>query len=182
MFSTDFPLIYWMRQLSHMWLGISWTRSSSAPLPAQQIKVTSSSEPVLAFHPGASGLLLFPEFAELHWKGWEVQRCPHYSLARLAIPQCARPVFLQARACWWISISDLIGRNKNKTKPQVSAVIQRAGSALPPFRDDRCWQESKTGAGEELQTKFSCLQPSVTLYLPSGVGHTLLWEIACILA
>ena len=181
--STDFPLIYWIQQLSRTWPGILWTRSSAAPFACAANQGNLLQKPVLAFHPGASGLLYFPEFAELHGRGWEIKKCPHYSLARLTVPPRARPALLQARARWWISIPDLIGRNRNKTKREVDADIQqRAGSSLLPFRDDACWQESKTGAGGEVQTKFSCLWPSVTLFLPSGVGRSLLWQIACCLA
>lgn len=88
-------------------------------------------EPVLAFHPDAVGLLLFPEFAELHWKGWKVQRCPHYSLAQvLQFPSVSGLSFsMPGHADEFLFLIDLIGRNKNKTKPQVGAVIQqRAGS------------------------------------------------------
>ena len=45
-----------------------------------------------------------------------------------------------------------------------------------------CQQERKTGADEKFQTKFFSLRPSVTFFLPVGVGHMLLWQIACILA
>lgn len=45
-----------------------------------------------------------------------------------------------------------------------------------PFEGWHSWQESYTAAGEELHPTFSCLQPSLALFLPRGVGQTLLWQ------
>lgn len=171
MFSTDFPLLWWLQQPSHT----SWAfpgQDQHHPCARTANPGNLPEEPVLAFHPGAAGLPLFPEFVELCGKGWEALRCPNYYLLFSRVPGLSSPSqgTLIIDCCFW---SD--GEECKFTAwccPSAKGWI-----FLLPLRDGTCWQESYTAAGEELHATFSCLQPSLALFLPRAVGQTLLWQV-----
>lgn len=143
-------------------------------------------KPVWTYHLGAAGLIVLPVCCTPR-EGPGGSELPSLSFHTcLAIPQCARPALSWASACWWNSISDL--KEGIKIKPNCSLMLSFSEELDFPFtlsemtQTSICQQESKTGADKEFQTKFFSLRPSVTLFLPVGAGHMLLWQIACILA
>lgn len=152
-------------------LGISWARSASPLCPHSKPR-----KPPWGACPGFSSwcswVATFPELVELCGKGWEALRCPNYYLLFSRVPGLSSPSqgTLIIDCCFW---SD--GEECKFTAwccPSAKGWI-----FLLPLRDGTCWQESYKAAGEELHATFSCLQPSLALFLPRAVGQTLLWQV-----
>lgn len=115
---------------SHTWPGSSWTRSAAAP--AQQIKVTSSRRLSWPFTLLQVGCCV----SRVCWALWEGMRgseVPSLSLAYVWQFPCVPGLSPPSQGCWWVPISDLIERNKNKPNHRLGCHSAKGCTFPSPF-------------------------------------------------